>query len=323
MQEPFLFEKRPDLMAKVDTSNGEITLIVEIKASGQPRIARDAISQLQNLIVGNNRYYGVFMAPYIAEASANICKKAGIGYVDFSGNCRLLIGQIYIEVMGQPNKYAEKRDLRSLYSPKATRILRVLLNQPRKTWKLQELANKANVSIGQAANVKQMLLDREWLKIAPEGIYPFNPQNLLAEWSENYTFKKNEVIDLYSLLPLNDLEIKIAEICRELNINYAFTGFSAAARLSPMVRYQKAMVYIPDQKALQKLQDKLELKRVPSGANLMMMIPYDEGVYYGGIRKDNIQIVSPIQVYLDLKSYKGRGEEAAKEIYKEVIMLKW
>jgi hypothetical protein len=124
-------------------------------------------------------------------------------------------------------------------------------------------------------------------------------------------------------LPVNELEMKLAETCRELNIDYAFTGFSAAARLAPMVRYQKVMAYIPGKAALQKLEEKLELKRVVSGANTMLMIPYDDGVYYGGMIKDDIQIVSPIQAYLDLKSYKGRGEEAAEEIYKEAIMIKW
>jgi hypothetical protein len=323
VRDPLLFEARPDLIVRVNTSSGEITLVVEIKASGQPRIVRNAIDQLQTMIAGSMRYYGVLAAPYIAEASADLCRRAGIGYIDFSGNCRLSFGQVYIEITGQPNKYAEKRDLRALYSPKASRVLRVLLNQPSKPWKLMELAREADVSLGQVANVKQMLLDREWLKIIPEGLYPFNPQDLLADWAENYSYLKNRVIEFYSLLSVNDLEYKIARACTELKINYAFSGFSAAARLAPMVRYQKASLYIPGDAAVRQLQEKLELREAPTGANLMLMIPYDEGVYYGAKNIADVKIVSPIQAYLDVKSYKGRGEEAAVEILRNVIMPTW
>jgi hypothetical protein len=35
------------------------------------------------------------------------------------------------------------------------------------------------------------------------------------------------------------------------------------------------------------------------------------------------KIVSLIQIYLDLKSYKGRGEEAAEVLLRDVIKPKW
>jgi hypothetical protein len=37
------------------------------------------------------------------------------------------------------------------------------MNNPGKTWKIQDLANEAGVSLGQVANVKKLLLDREWI----------------------------------------------------------------------------------------------------------------------------------------------------------------
>jgi hypothetical protein len=37
---------------------------------------------------------------------------------------------------------------------------------------------------------------------------------------------------------------------------------------------------------------------------------------------DDIRIVSPLQIYLDLKGYKGRGEEAAEVLLRDVIKPK-
>ncbi len=33
--------------------------------------------------------YGIFVAPYVCERAAAVCKEAGIGYLDLGGTCRL------------------------------------------------------------------------------------------------------------------------------------------------------------------------------------------------------------------------------------------
>ena len=67
----------------------------------------------------------------------------------------------------------------------------------------------------------------------------------------------------------------------------------------------------------------LDLKEVENGANVMLLGPYDEGVFYGTKVIDDIRIVSPIQIYLDLRSYKGRGGEAAEVLLRDVSKPNW
>jgi hypothetical protein len=67
----------------------------------------------------------------------------------------------------------------------------------------------------------------------------------------------------------------------------------------------------------------LQFKKVESGANVTLLKPYDEGVLYGLQDINGINVVSDIQLYLDLKSYKGRGEEAAQAIFEQRIKPKW
>ena len=151
-----------DFLVTVVVGNLEKTLIIEIKNNGQPRIARMVVNQLVRY---KNRYpdaYCIFMAPYISSKSAEICLEDGIGYVDFAGNCYLTFGQVYIEQKGAENPFGSRRDLISLYSPKTSRILRVLLTDPGRLWKTQLLADEAQVGLGLIANGKKMLLDREW-----------------------------------------------------------------------------------------------------------------------------------------------------------------
>ena len=64
----------------------------------------------------------------------------------------------------------------------------------------------------------------------------------------------------------------------------------------------------------------LQLKEVPKGDNMRILIPYDETICMFSKRKDNSLVTSPVQTVLDLLSGIGRGEEAAEAIMnKEII----
>ena len=56
---------------------------------------------------------------------------------------------------------------------------------------------------------------------------------------------------------------------------------------------------------------------------MTLLEPYDAGVFYGSKEIDGIIVASPIQVYLDLRGLRGRGEEAADKLLNEVIRPQW
>ena len=312
---------RPDLVAKVLLPDGEKWIIIEFRTVGQPRIARDALNQLLRYRDILPDAYGIFAAPYISPKVAPIWPNEGFGYMDLAGNCHLSFGQIYVEKTGNPNPFSEKRDLRSLYSPKATRILRVLLSNPKTEWRLQTLSKVARVSLGLVAKVKSLLADREWIAQGEKGLRLVDPEALLIEWAHNYTYRKNVVRNFYSLKTTPENEAHIAEVLFKKGIRYALTGFSGADRMAPFTRYSKMMAYIDESD--EDVTNFLNLKKVTSGANVTLLTPYDEGVYYGSCEFNGIQVASPIQVYLDLAGDRGRGQEAARELMEKVIRPSW
>ena len=320
-REPRLGSVSPDIALKLKTSDGEQMVLVEVKTSGQPRVVREAVNQLLRYQSRIPEAYGVLVAPYVSPQSAQICRESGIGYVDLAGNCRLSFRQAYLEREGRPNPVPQRRDLRSLYAPRTTRVLRVLLLNPKKIWKLQPLAQEARVSLGQVYNVKKLLADREWIRTDEGGLCLVEPGSLLTEWSQNYTYRRNAARDFYSLDGPPEIESKLAIACRDGGIQYALTGFSAAARLAPMVRYQRVTTYVSGD--FGDLVKALGLKEVPSGANVTLLSPYDDGVFYGAADVNGVRIVSPVQAYLDLTGFRGRGEEAAVFLLEQVIQPQW
>lgn len=322
-QIPFLeiisIQPNPDLSGlsvELLVQGCQFKLLVRFQNSGQPRLARLAAYEVKEAMTDTTNAYGVFSAPYISPQAASICRDAGIGYFDMAGNCYLSFGAVYIHKEGFPNPFSEKRDLRSLYSPKAERILRVLLTAPQQSWKTQELARTAQVSLGQVANVKKLLADREWLKTDSVGMTLSNPSALLDEWAQRYDFRRNRALEYYALADVAEAEGQFSEACERLGFSYALTGFSAAGRIAPMVRYQRISAYVNGE--LEPLAAALGWKPVSSGANVGLLIPYDDGVFYGAKNAGGSQIASPVQIYLDLQNSRGRGQEAADAVRKEL-----
>lgn len=312
---------KEDFRVDVEIPEGRTTLVVETRNVGQPRQVREATNQLlrfRNLLPD---FYGIVMAPYISSKAAEICLNEGFGFADLAGNCRLNFDRVFISKEGKKNPFISKRDLRSLYSPKAERVIRVLLSAPREWWKVQSVSKVAGISLGQSFNVKKLLIDREWVETGDEGFRLTAPANLLSEWAENYDFRRSTVREFYTLRPIAEFEHVLAKDCEKAKTTYALAGFSSAARYAPMVRYQRAMAYVLGD--LDSLARQFELKPVTSGANVNLISPYDEGVFYDAQIMDGAAVTSPVQTYLDLLQIKGRGEEAADFLLQQVINLTW
>jgi len=61
---------------------------------------------------------------------------------------------------------------------------------------------------------------------------------------------------------------------------------------------------------------------VESNGNVRFAIARSNGVFYGSRAVNGINVVSNIQLYLDLLNYPARGEEAANELF-NVIEKDW
>jgi len=319
--EPIVSGNAPDYRICVRGNQVDQIININVKPLGTPKSTREAV----NLLVVNRKIepssYDVFVAPFISSVSALICKEAGVGYLDLSGNCHIAFQGVFISRENMPNQYPFKTSLSSLYSPKSERILRVLLSFPYRPWKTKELAKEAQVSLGMITHVRKKLDGEEWIKTSSGGFFLSQPDELLMAWSKNYSWRQNKMSDFYTLKSLSDIETEIAKTCDDNDIPYALTGFSASNHLAPMVRGQRVMVYIDHD--IDILADQLDLKPVDSGANVSLIQPYDSGVLWNAQYIDDLQIATPIQVFLDLDKSRGRGKEAANFLYKEVIKKSW
>src|SRR4030042_4771798 len=186
-----------DLLLELKIRDNLQKVIVEVKSLGEPRIIRAAIQQLREYLDRTENAFPVVAAPYISDDTARICKQNGVGYIDLAGNSFVNFDQIYIERKNYPNPAIEKRQVRSIFSPKSSRIVRAMLSNPGRSWQVQELARKAKVSLGLASKLKERLLDLEYASEKENGLTLSRPGELLKQWANNYSFRKNKIYDYF------------------------------------------------------------------------------------------------------------------------------
>jgi hypothetical protein len=311
--------ERPDWLADVRVKDQHWTLVVECRRLGQPREVRTGVLQLKHYLEqwpGDKPSYGVLVAPFISEESARLCEQAGVGYADLAGNARLSFDQVFIETRSAENPFRERREARSIFAPKAARVLRVLLQGPLRPWKVVELADAARVSLGWVSAVRQQLFAREWAVDEPGGLRVTKPGALLDAWAKGDEWAKRTTTREYS--PLSSDPTQLAEKLRDLlgEQPHAFTQWFAGWLRHPYTVPNVVTAYatsFPEEAAIT---EKLLARRVSGGGGLRLVVPKDEGVLNPSQSVRGFNLVSDVQIYLDLQTAGLRGDEQAAELRK-------
>lgn len=312
-----------DLAFRIKTQNRrERFLVCEIKQFLQPRMAREASARFKEKITNLDRVYPVLITTFLGERTREIFKKEGIGYLDLAGNCFLKFNNIYIEKIVNKNPFVEEKRPKTVFKPISSRILRTLLEEPKRSWRILGLSKVAKVSLGQTSSVCRWLIDEEYLKRDKDGFYSLTePGKLLDEWQQNYTYRQNEMLAYYSFEQnLTKLIKRVKQIAKNKDLNYGLTLLCGASLVAPFIRGVSTLqMYISDTEDIPKWVQLLDLRPVETGSNISICIPYDEGVFYKTQKVDGIKIVGNIQLYLDLYNYPTRGREQAEFLRREKI----
>lgn len=308
---------RPDWQAKLRAGTRPWTLVAEGRRIGQPREVRTGVLQLKHylsLLPANTASYGVLLVPFISEESARLCTEAGIGYADLAGNARLSFDQVFIETHAADNPFHEKRVVKSVFSPKATRVLRVLLQGPLRPWKVKELASAASVSLGHVSAVRQQLLAQEWAGEEATGLRVTKPDAVLDAWAAVDRWEDRTEVRDYSLLVSDPAEIA-ARVHKFLGRKrHAFTQWIAAVQRHPYTTPPVTTVYVDEFPDEAYFRQAITARRVAVGGRLRLVRPADEGVLNLLQTAHGLPLVSDVQLYLDLLRAGLRGDEAAAEL---------
>lgn len=325
--EQFSGSRVADFTLPIEVRGQSWTLVCEVKNVGQPRFVREGAFQLRKYLqsLPSHQAYGIFIAPYLSEESAALLREESLGYLDFAGNCFLSFDGVFVERSGSPHTPERRRELREIFAPKASRVLRVLFTDANRYWRVTELAEDAAVSLGQVSNVRRALLDREWASIDSQGLRLRKPGTILDAWSSAYAPKLAAEKDYYTILYGNELNsvIKAAFASIPQNAHLALASFSAAQWLAPFARSAGTYFYA-DELGMATLSKHLKLERASRGTNISVAVPKDDAVFIDSCEPaPGVRSTGLLQTYLDLARAGDRGREAADHLRKTRLEPQW
>ena len=316
---------RVDGLIEFEHGDEAYALLIEVKRSGAPRFVRSAVFQLKGYLAhargsghadSGRRWIPMLVSTYLSPESRSICIDHDVAYLDLVGNAHLAFDSVYIDqaVAGRPK--TETRTLRSLFTPKAAAILRALLRDPARAWRVAELAEAADASLGHVSNVGKALLGREWVEKQKEGIILVQPGALLKTWREEYRRPAGRRISGYTRFHGKQLD---QQLSGKLNPEpqhprAIYSSNSAAQWLAPFAGGGTHSFHA-DEPGVQVLKEVLELTRAEKGANVTVCIPRDESLLKDAVQPaPGVFCTCPIVTYLDLWNGNDRDREAADHL---------
>jgi Transcriptional regulator, AbiEi antitoxin, Type IV TA system len=311
-----------DIVAHVEVSGRRHALVCEVKSSGQPRHVRMALLQLRNYVARHaQNATPVFIAPYLSPEAQALCREHAVGFLDLEGNVRLLFDTVFIERLVASKPAVERRELKSLFKPKSAQVLLVMLRDPSRAWRVTELAEKADVSLGHVSNVRAGLLDREWAQVSNDGLFLSEPDALLDAWRDAYEPPAGQRVSFYTALHGSAFEQAargVLDSHRKAG-HSAFASFSAAHWLAPYGR-TGAHYFYADDASLEQLHTALKLSSVSKGENVIVTLLKDPGLFRDTVEPvPGVICTSAAQTYLDLTIAGERGREAADHLRREKL----
>ena len=264
----------------------------------------------------------VLIASETTTEARRILSEHGIGFIDGLGNAQLELPGLLLRVSGtgRPNR----APARSRLSGKAGVVAQTLLLDPKRVWRIKDLAKETAVSSG--------LVHRVLSRLEAEGIvrttgagphrtrHVTDPTALLDLWAEENVDKPIRTRGYLLAQTPKQLINQLGEDLSDANIDHALTGAAAASIIAPFVTTITTVeVWVADATDPKVLFDHTPATPVDEGNNVTFLQAMDDTPLAFRQQRGGLWIVNPFRLYADLQRDTRRGSEQADHLRREVI----
>ncbi len=195
--------------------------------------------------------------------------------------------------------------------------MRVLLVERDKRLTRRELAVKAHLSLAMVAKITIALQSAGQL-LKQRGIRVLSVEKLLKGWAHTVSVHEYPKMEFLAAERPQYLIRKISQLLGKETLRgketYAFTLFSATEIVAPYVAPDKVHLYVlkGEEKKISELFQNNGILPAEQGNIICYLV--DQNHFYGTQQVQRVKVIALPQLYVDLVSYGGRGEEAAEQV---------
>jgi len=300
-----------DLVIDVESPGGQdLRLVVEVKRTLEPRSVQETISQAHSVATALDAV-PVVGASYLSPRSQKLLIDDEVGYVDSTGNIRIASdspGMFILMTGAQRDPWPRESGIQSLRGRASGRALRAIVDFT-PPFGIRELAEKTGTSPASLSRVAG-LLDREALITRDRrgAISEVDWQGALERWTQDYDqLQSNTPHRFLAPRGLEDLRGRLADSA----LPVVATGAFGAQQFDPVAPARTAALYVTDPLGVA---DALDLREIDSGANVILLEPYDPVVFERTLERGGLTIVAASQLAADLLTGPGREPSQGEAI---------
>lgn len=300
-------DRRADALWSLKAPDGSTaTFVVEAKRALPGRQLGQVLAQLAAFDA-----IPLVVTPYLSPSLRSALTDRGASYADSTGNLRLLAdapGLLVERAGATKDPWPSDETLRSLRGRGAGRAVRALVDF-RAPYGVRELAKRAGVPLGSLSRVLD-LLAREGLVTREQSgaVTSIDWEGAIRRWAQDYDFaSSNQMVTFLEPRGLDTVVSKLADV----KWTYAATGAFAAQRYAPIAPARQAAIYVDD---IARTAERLRLRPAESGANVVLVEPYDPVVFDRATVRDGLRVVAATQLAVDLLTGPGREPSEGNEL---------
>lgn len=312
-----------DLVVDVSCKGRPARLLIEIKGGKvTPSTALPAIEYLSNL-------NGIRMlaASSLSEATRELLRQSQVAYWDSGGSLHLELPRaMYVIDKPAPAQAREGREPKNPYRGSSAQVLHAMLLEPKRSWKVTELAQVAQVSPYTSQQVLGFLESQLWLRRdgrGPQGVrYLTQPGKLLDAWAAHHSWSSYTTLGFHRLAKGIDVQRdQLVSFLNSQETPWALTLEHGAQAIAPFVTQLPGAltVLVPDSQPWTALAKEAGYREVGNGENLRLWLASNDTPFIGCSEDKGLRIASPIQLYLDLFQWPRRGKEQAQHLRERVL----
>lgn len=247
------------------------------------------------------------IAPWLSQTSQKLLTEAGWSYVDLTGNVRISVGNppLFVHLQGAKRDPAPKsRGTLRLGGARTGRLLRFLCDV-RPPYGVREVAAATGLNQGWVSEILKTLYNQGLVdKSGPRGVISAaDPPSIIRRWAETYDlFRTN---DSQSFIAPDGARRCLEELVEvgDAAPRWELTGSFVAVTYSPVAAPGLLAIYTEDRPDLAR---RLRLLPADTGADVVLLSPFDAVVRDRSTVRNGIPTVAPSQLAVDCLTGNGR-----------------
>ena len=259
----------------------------------------------------------LLLAPSFGEPLAKDLRSAGINHADLNGRLYLSLASPLLLIDRQPSKkqFSNPQSEVDVFARKSARLVRTILNARDGLWTQEALSKRTGLSAGLVSKLVRALVENGHLKAQTPSTrqqagtwHLADFDRLLDEWRGRDNWLTRGRLVQYSVLGDNP-EQTARKLQTWLGSSVpVFTQWFAANLRQVYMDTSVVSAYVADASELNRIQ----ARTVPSGGNLWIIVPHDDGALRETQERDGFKLACDVQIYLDLLGAGGRGPDHAQ-----------